>query len=249
MEMYENTCHKIARISCTTGQKEDEKMAKRKETIELEQALENMAKEKRWYGCEEITIGFYHNGHGDEICDYILMDSQGIIRCYELKVTMEDLKSKAKKSWYGHYNYLVISEELCKQMKRPFSQYGIPEDVGIIVGYKSHNSEHTRWLDNVYKPKRREISEADKLMLTQGMVRSMAYKMGRYKDSKSMDYLKELESSKRSLEKKYREAKDENKKLHDTVNAVEYYLRHTTNIRVKLEEITEELEDMVDSRL
>ena len=32
---------------------------KRTETIELEQGLEKLAKEKRWYGCEEITIGFY----------------------------------------------------------------------------------------------------------------------------------------------------------------------------------------------
>ena len=30
---------------------------KRTETIELEQGLEKLAKEKRWYGCEEITIG------------------------------------------------------------------------------------------------------------------------------------------------------------------------------------------------
>lgn len=34
---------------------------KRIETIDLEQGLENLAREKRWYGCEEITIGFYGN--------------------------------------------------------------------------------------------------------------------------------------------------------------------------------------------
>ncbi|MEE1255578.1 MAG: hypothetical protein UHN47_03580 [Lachnospiraceae bacterium] len=224
-------------------------MGKRKETLELEQALESLAKEKRWYGCEEITIGFYNNGHGDEICDYILMDSKGIIRCYELKVTMADLKSRAKKSWYGHYNYLVVSGELYKQMESPFSQYGIPDDVGIIVGYTSSSNENGRWLNTVSKPKRRELSEADQLMLSQSMVRSMNYKVKKYKDSKSIENLKEIEKKKRYWEQSYRNAVDENRRLRDIVKMVEYYLRHTTKIRVRLEDIAEELVDMVDSRL
>lgn len=224
-------------------------MGKRRETIELEQALENMAKEKRWYGCEEITIGFYHNGHGNEICDYILMDSKGTIRCYELKVTMPDLKSRAKKSWYGHYNYLVVSGELYKQMESPFSQYGIPEDVGIIVGYISSSNENVRWLNTVTKPKRRELSEADQLMLSQSMVRSMNYKVKKYKDSKSITNLKEIEKKKRYWEQSYLNAVDENRRLRDIVKMVEYYLRHTTKIRVRLEDIAEELVELVDSRL
>ena len=87
-------------------------MAKRKETIVLENALIKQTREKRIYGCEEITIGFHNGGRGNEIVDFMTMDSKGIIKCYEIKVTMEDLKSKAKKSWYGNYNYLVVSEEL-----------------------------------------------------------------------------------------------------------------------------------------
>ena len=224
-------------------------MGKRRETIELEQALENMAKEKRWYGCEEITIGFYHNGHGNEICDYILMDSKGTIRCYELKVTMADLKSRAKKSWYGHYNYLVVSGELYKQMESPFSQYGIPEDVGIIVGYTSSSNENVRWLNTVTKPKRRELSEAEQLMLSQSMVRSMNYKVKKYKDSKSIENLKEIEKKKRYWEQSYRNAVDENRRLRDIVKMVEYYLRHTTKIRVRLEDIAEDLVELVDSKL
>lgn len=113
---------------------------KRIETIDLEQGLENLAREKRWYGCEEITIGFYGNGHGNEICDYILMDSKGTIRCYELKVTKQDLKSHAKKSWYGNYNYLVVTDSLYEKIVSQGESWNdyLPDGVGLMVGYESY---------------------------------------------------------------------------------------------------------------
>ena len=54
-------------------------------------------------------------------CDYVLQyimitaaksGLKDLFRCYEIKVTMQDFRSKAKKSWYGNYNYLVISSKL-----------------------------------------------------------------------------------------------------------------------------------------
>ena len=92
-------------------------MAKRQETLDIEAALQKDTRIKRIYGCEEITIGFYNNGHGNEIVDFMTMDSKGIIKCYEIKVTIQDFKSDAKKSWYGHYNYLVVGKDLEKEAK------------------------------------------------------------------------------------------------------------------------------------
>lgn len=60
-------------------------MAKRKETLEIENILNEMYKKKRLYGCEEVTIGFYNNGHVNKIVDFCTMDSKGILRCYEIK--------------------------------------------------------------------------------------------------------------------------------------------------------------------
>lgn len=68
-------------------------MAKRRETLEIEETLRQMCKKRGIYGCEEVTIGFYNNGHGNEIVDFCTMDSKGVLRCYEIKVTMPDLKS------------------------------------------------------------------------------------------------------------------------------------------------------------
>lgn len=68
-------------------------MAKSENTLKIEQALHQSCREKRLYGCEEVTIGFPNNGHGNEIVDFMSMDSKGIIRCYEIKVSLADLRS------------------------------------------------------------------------------------------------------------------------------------------------------------
>lgn len=91
-------------------------MAKRQETLDIETALEQMCREKRIYGCKEVTIGFPHQKMGNEICDFVTMDSKGTFRCYEIKVSLADLQSSAKKSWYGMYNYLVITKELADKV-------------------------------------------------------------------------------------------------------------------------------------
>ena len=92
-------------------------MAKRQETLDIEAALGQMCREKRIYGCKEVTIGFPHQKMGNEICDFVTMDSKGTFRCYEIKVSLSDLQSSAKKSWYGIYNYLVITKELADKVE------------------------------------------------------------------------------------------------------------------------------------
>ena len=146
---------------------------KRQDTIDLENALHKQTREKRIYGCEEITIGFANNnfgGRGKEIVDFMTMDSKGTIKCYEIKVTLQDLKSSAKKSWYGHYNYLVVSKELYNQVG-DFSKY-ISKDVGIIVGV---------CLESVKRATKNNIGDKYETMLKESMIRSMYWKMDKYK--------------------------------------------------------------------
>lgn len=50
-------------------------MAKTKITEGIETALNDMCRSKRLYGCEEVTIVFPNNGHGNEIVDFMTMDS------------------------------------------------------------------------------------------------------------------------------------------------------------------------------
>ena len=185
-----------------------EKVAKRKETLAIEKALETNVDVIKGYGCEEITIGFVSRGMGKEIVDFMTMDYKGIIRCYEIKVTVSDLKSKAKKSWYGNYNYLVVSEGLREKIK-DFKEY-TREDVGIIV---AEGTEQQEKIDNndielkiIKKAKRNDIDRETKEMLKESMIRSLYYKMNKYKDAKSIKHV-------RVLEKKVRDEKKEKERI------------------------------------
>ena len=122
--------------------------------------------------------------------DFMTVDSKGIIRCYELKVTLQDLKSNAKKSWYGHYNYLVVSDNLYNEV--PDWDELVPNHIGIIVG------DH---LKSVRKAKRCEVAVETEIMLKESMIRSMFWKMQKYKDAQSLEKQSKLQSENSRLKR------------------------------------------------
>ena len=132
---------------------------KRTETKILENVLRKSCfganpKLAREYGTTEVTIDFQRNRNKKEIVDFLSYDAaKDIYKCYEIKVSMSDFRSKAKKSWCGNYNYLVLTSELYEQQSLSQWRKGIPDYIGIIV--INHNtSEKT----SVVKAKYREIS-------------------------------------------------------------------------------------------
>lgn len=167
-------------------------MAKTEETKMLEKSLEERSRKKREYGCEEVTIGFKHEGHGDEIVDYMTMDANEVFRCYELKVTLSDLKTDNKLSWYGDYNYLVISDLL--YMRHPDWDMYIPPYVGIMVGQ-----------DLVVKrnAKKKGMIAENREMLKNSLLRSVYWKMLQYKDGSDPAILKEKEAAYLCLQQEY----------------------------------------------
>jgi len=192
-------------------------MAKRKGTLEIEEALEARCRFKRIYGCKEVTIGFYNAGLGNEVVDYITMDSKGILRCYEIKVTVQDLRSMAKKSWYGHYNYLVVSPELLDKVA-DWSQY-LPEGVGLL----------SAGLSSIVRPKKKDISIENSIMLKESMIRSMYWKMDKQRNADSLENLQRLEKRIRDMEKEMRRKEEYYNKIfrkiseYERENGVEIY--------------------------
>ena len=160
-------------------------MPKTKITVGIETALNNMCRSKRLYGCEEVTIGFPNNGHGNEIVDFMTMDSKGILRCYEIKVSLSDLKSKAKKSWFGNYNYLVITDNLFHKVY-DWSIY-IPDHIGVMV-YSGNEICCKR------RPIKKELSSLDQLMIKEGLIRSLTWKMWKYRDAADMEKVQGLKA-------------------------------------------------------
>lgn len=213
-------------------------MSKRKETLEIEEKLHQMCKKRRIYGCEEITIGFYNSGHGDEIVDFCTMDSKGIIRCYEIKVTLPDLKSKAKKSWYGHYNYLFVTPELYQKIENELDAY-IPNYVGVALPCESS------WSDGVQivrSAKKQPLSEKQRLLMTESMVRSMHYKIQKCRDSVNLHKMSELRKEIRRLNKDNTKYQKEVANLRFLMSKIERIIRHYYDVEIDLEHFVEQFE-------
>ena len=151
------------------------------------------------------------------------MDSKGIIKCYELKVTLQDLKSDAKKSWYGHYNYLVVSRELYNKVS-DWDEY-IPKYIGIIVG---------ECLESKRKAQRCEVSTETEIMLKESMIRSMYWKMLKYKDAQSIEKQKKLQSKIRSLEHDNENIRDRALKAERIINEYETYKWYNDGVDIDL---------------
>ena len=63
------------------------------------------------YGAFEVVMGSSTRGYGHEYVDFVTMDSDNVFRCYEIKVSVEDLHSKAQLSFYGDFNFVVVPDE------------------------------------------------------------------------------------------------------------------------------------------
>ena len=213
-------------------------MAKRKETLELEEKLHKMVEKERIYGCEEVTIGFYNNGHGNEVVDFCTMDSKGILRCYEIKVTLADLKSHAKKSWYGHYNYLVITTELFEKIKDDILKY-LPPHVGLMLPY---DAPWSKGFQTIITPKKQKLSLEEENMLKESMIRSMYYKMIKYRDAADMEKVSALQKEYRACEKERKKYSNENATLYHAISRIERVLRKYYNLEVDLLDFVDKFE-------
>ena len=157
------------------------------------------------------------------------MDFKGIIKCYELKVTLQDLKSGAKKSWYGHYNYLVVSRELYDKVS-DWSEY-IPKNIGIIVG---------ECLESRRKAQRCEVSTETEIMLKESMIRSMFWKMQKYKDAQSIEKQKQLQSKIKSLEHEKESVRERALKAERIISDYETYKWYNEGIDIDLVALAKE---------
>lgn len=95
-------------------------------TKELEDNLYSLYHEKRGWGCHEVSL-FGTN----EIVDFISVDYDGIVKCYEIKVSKNDFYSNASKTFIGHYNYFVMPNELYELV-----MHDIPSCVGVYNGHE-----------------------------------------------------------------------------------------------------------------
>ena len=128
-------------------------MAKTDLTLQLERKIYSATHKVGVFGCFEVTIGWF----GKERVDYMTYDTKGIWRCYEIKVSISDFRSKAKKTFCGHYNYFVLTDKLYEKVKGE-----IPSHIGVYLGGRL-----------VKRPKKQELLVEEEV-LKDSMIRSLS---------------------------------------------------------------------------
>ncbi|EGQ0310510.1 TPA: hypothetical protein ACJHHG_002341 [Staphylococcus pseudintermedius] len=131
-------------------------------TIEAEQYLyESLLRDElNVYGCHEVTIGLSPIKKGREIVDFLTYDTNNVFRAYEIKVTKEDLKSNAKLSFVGHYNYFVLPRQLYEEVK---GTNLLSFNVGIVIIGE----------DVIKKSGRKTLSMSDNIKLLESLMQSL----------------------------------------------------------------------------
>lgn len=64
--------------------------------------------------------------------DFISVSTDKIVRAYEIKVSMSDFRSKAIKSWVGHFNYLVTTNAFAEKYKAEILD-ALPHGIGWLT--------------------------------------------------------------------------------------------------------------------
>jgi hypothetical protein len=153
-------------------------------TLQLEKAIFNETKQKNMFGCFEVTIGF----DGNERVDFLALDAHGTWRFYEIKVSKSDFYSKAHNTFYGHYNYYVMPEELYLQVEGD-----IPDHIGVFNGSSF-----------IKRAKKRDLG-IDEQILKDSMIRSLSRENQKFFATCDIGYLNSLKSKISKLEKENRD--------------------------------------------
>jgi hypothetical protein len=180
-------------------------------TLELERLIYRETHKMGVFGCFEVTIGWF----GKERVDYITYDTKGVWRCYEIKISKSDFKSKAANSFLGHFNYYVMPEELYEQVKQD-----IAHNIGV---YARSNKGYFRM---VKRPKRCQLG-VDEQILKNSLIRSLARDANKLRKSNNPRL---IDDYKREISALDRRNRDLHQRIRDLSQEI-YELRHPERIK------------------
>lgn len=129
---------------------------KTEETLKLEQAIKEKYCTPWQFGIHEVTLGI----GGRERADFMTISTNDVVRCFEIKVSMSDLRSKAKLTFCGHYNYLVAPYDVAVEALKI-----LPPEIGVLYG---------DGLDVLRNPAYMEVSPEMLSVIKSSLIRSMA---------------------------------------------------------------------------
>lgn len=143
----------------------------------------------------EEVLYYYCRENGDIVVEEVAMpEDQGIVdtlscrltkensfewRCYELKVSLADFRSKAKLSFVGNYNYFVLPNALFEKVKAE-----IPPHIGVMVYHPFLDQENglPGYFTSEKKPQRQELM-VDENALLYRLIAAQAREVGKAKQT------------------------------------------------------------------
>lgn len=159
-------------------------MAKTEATLELEKSIWSATAKQGVFGCFEVTIGWF----GAERVDYMTYDTKGTWRCYEIKISKADFRSKAHNTFIGHFNYYVMTKELFNEVRDE-----VPDGIGVYVG------------GALTKRPKRQALKVDEQILKDSMIRSLYRENEKFIKTCDSKYIGRLKSQISRLERESRE--------------------------------------------
>lgn len=140
-------------------------------TRQAEKCLWHYTNEHGIFGCFEVTIGW----HGKERVDFMTYSTDNTIRCYEIKVSLSDLKSTAKQTFIGDYNYLVVTKELWEIIQNDDSLGWKYYKQGILIFQESGIG-----ITSVKKARKQSVTLGMRSTVLESMVRSLNREVGKF---------------------------------------------------------------------
>lgn len=178
-------------------------------TKELKLGIWNFTNKQGVFGCFEVTIGWF----GNERVDYMTYDTKGIWRCYEVKITKSDFRSKNHNTFIGNFNYYIMPAELYEQVKAE-----VPEGIGIYVPENCSYQSYPE-LKNVQHAARRGLA-IDEQTLKNSMIRSLCREVNKQVQSGNetriesvMREARQSESRCKEMQHRYFEVQEELQKI------------------------------------
>lgn len=140
-------------------------------TMQAEKCPWHYTNKQGVFGCFEVTIGWF----GKERVDFMTYSTDNTIRCYEIKVTLADLKSTAKQTFIGDYNYLVVTKELWEIIQNDGSLGWKYYKQGILVF-----QENGLGITSVKKAKKQGVTLGTRSTVLESLVRSLNREVGKF---------------------------------------------------------------------
>ncbi|MBO0440776.1 hypothetical protein [Candidatus Enterococcus ikei] len=148
-------------------------------TIQMEEVLYYYCRENGDIVVEEVTMP-ETQGIVDTLSCRLTADNQFEWRCYELKVSKADFRSKAKLSFIGNYNYFVLPQALFEKVKEE-----IPSHIGVMV-YHQYISADEQKLPGYFtiekKPQRQALLVNEQELLFR-LISAQAREVGKAKQT------------------------------------------------------------------